>query len=198
MQSKTPLLPPSLHMRNAVTMIEFLVCFAIIALLAGLALPVIQAAREAARRTECASNLRQFHSDFYSSDDFRKRNFREMEKINRCPSSPQNLGYFPNLIAAPTAAKENKSGTIAFFEYAGGDLRSLELNIESWFNSNGGDVNTRLHSMQKYVDYKRHSSNCANYLYYDGHIQVIPSSAIEAWVQQEFNFFHIGKGAFLE
>ncbi|MDV6032660.1 MAG: DUF1559 domain-containing protein [Phycisphaera sp. RhM] len=50
---------PTVTTRAALTLIEVLVCIAIVAVVVAIALPGVQASREASRKTACSNNLRQ-------------------------------------------------------------------------------------------------------------------------------------------
>lgn len=78
--------------RQGFTLVELLVVIAIIGILIGLLVPAVQAARESARRTECANNMRQVNTAIFTFESAQNRYIGFVDEATLANSPPATAG----------------------------------------------------------------------------------------------------------
>jgi len=114
--------------RSGFTLIELLVVIAIIGVLVGLLLPAVQQAREAARRTTCKNNLKQWGLALHNFHDVNQR-FPAGDRVRTAKDGAQYVESIITVALLPFL----EQGNILDPKYAsnpGGTKSNLETDIE--------------------------------------------------------------------
>jgi len=124
--------------KRGFTLVELLVVIAIIGTLIGLLLPAVQSAREAARRSSCSSNMRQFGLGFHSILDSKK-----YLPASSYTTASANLSLFP----APPRGNESRtehSWRALILPFMEGNTIANSYNFsEHWYSANNLNVATQ-------------------------------------------------------
>jgi len=121
--------------RNAFTLVELLVVIGVTALLVGLLMPALQSARESARRTQCASNLRQIATGIIA---YAQDHSGWLPGAGGEPQQPWDWIYW----TAVPPYDDFRNGPIA--HYAGGDPAVFRCPSDDWAHHTAMAQSTRL------------------------------------------------------